>query len=164
MTYEIGYGKPPENTRFQKGNKYYLKRSKRKPRDVAAIINDTSKLPVEYREGGRTRKATWSELSFRALVRRAANGNLRSMEMVIDEFAHAQRSQVRQDRFREDLDRSGTDAGLRMRLVRAAAHDVGGGLPGDGEHRSSDPGYQLKDIRSHADDKRRPSRLLDAGK
>jgi hypothetical protein len=92
MTYEIGYGKPPENTRFQKGNKYHLKRrSKRKPRDVAAIINDTSKTPVEYREGGRTQKATWSELSFRALVRRAANGNLRSMEMVIDEFAHAQR-------------------------------------------------------------------------
>jgi hypothetical protein len=29
MTYEIGYGKPPENTRFQKGNKYYLKRSRR---------------------------------------------------------------------------------------------------------------------------------------
>ena len=92
MTYEIGYGKPPENTRFQKGNKYHLKRrSKRKPRDVATIINDTSKAPVEYREGGRARTATWSELSFRALVRRAANGNLRSMEMVIDEFAHAQR-------------------------------------------------------------------------
>jgi hypothetical protein len=83
--------KPPKNTRFQKGNKYYLKRSRHKPRDVAAIINETSKLPVEYREGGRTRKATWSELSFRALVRRAATGNLRSMEMVIDEFAHAQR-------------------------------------------------------------------------
>jgi len=92
VTYEIGYGKPPENTRFQKGNKYHLKRrSRRKPRDVAAIINDTSKTPVEYREGGRTRKATWSELSFRALVRRAVSGNLKSMEMVIDEFAHAQR-------------------------------------------------------------------------
>jgi hypothetical protein len=37
MTYEIGYGKPPENTRFQKGNKYYLKRR------PFAIINDTSK-------------------------------------------------------------------------------------------------------------------------
>jgi hypothetical protein len=77
MTYKIGYGKPPENTRFQKGNKYYLKRRRRKPRDVAAIINETTKMPVEYHEGGRTRKATWSELSFRALVRRAANGNLR---------------------------------------------------------------------------------------
>jgi hypothetical protein len=92
VTYEIGYGKPPENTRFKHGNKQYLKRrSRREPRDVAAIISDTSKMPVEYREGGRTRKATWSELSFRALVRRAVSGNLRSMEMVIDEFAHAQR-------------------------------------------------------------------------
>jgi hypothetical protein len=41
MSYEIGYGKPPETTRFQKGNKYYLKRSRRKPRDVAAIIKET---------------------------------------------------------------------------------------------------------------------------
>ena len=91
VTYEIGYRKPPEDTRFQKGNKFYLKRRRRKPRDVAAIINETAKMPVEYQEGGRTRKATWSELSFRALVRRAASGNLRSMEMVIDEFARAQR-------------------------------------------------------------------------
>jgi hypothetical protein len=92
MTYEIGYGKPPENTRFKQGNKEHLKRrSRREPRDVAAIISDTSKMPVEYREGGRTRKASWSELSFRGLVRRAVSGNLKSMEMVIDEFAHAQR-------------------------------------------------------------------------
>jgi hypothetical protein len=91
VTYETGYRKPPKNTRFQKGNKFYLKRRRRKPSDVAAIINETAKMPVEYKEGGRTRKATWSELSFRALVRRAASGNLRSMEMVIDEFAHAQR-------------------------------------------------------------------------
>ena len=92
MTYEIGYGKPPKNTRFQKGNKDHLKRRiRRKPQDVATIINDTSKTPVEYREGARTRKATWPELSFRALLRRAVSGDLKSIEMVIKHFAYAQR-------------------------------------------------------------------------
>jgi hypothetical protein len=91
MTYEIGYRKPPTESRFKKGNKEHLKRQSRKPKDVAAIINETSKLPVEYREGGRTRKATWQELSFRAQIRRAVGGNLRSIELVLKELVHAQR-------------------------------------------------------------------------
>ncbi len=92
MTYEIGYGKPPKSTRFPKGNNANPKgRPKRKPLDIAAIINDTSNTTIEYRERGRTKKATWLELSFRAQIRRAVGGNLRSMEMVIKELAHAQR-------------------------------------------------------------------------
>lgn len=92
MTYEIGYGKPPKNTRFQKGNKDHLKRrTKRKPDDVAAIINDTSNIVLKYRERGRNKKATYQELSFRALLRRAVSGDLKSIEMVIKHFAHAQR-------------------------------------------------------------------------
>jgi hypothetical protein len=92
MTYEIGYGKPPQNTQFQKGNNANPKgRPKRKPQDIAVIINDTSNTTIEYRERGRTRKATWRELSFRRQVRRALTGNLGSIETVIKELALAQR-------------------------------------------------------------------------
>jgi hypothetical protein len=92
MTYEVGYGKPPKNTRFPKGNNANPKgRPKRKPQDVAVIINDTSNTAIEYRERGRTKKATWQELAFRGLVRRALTGNLSSIEKVIKELSHAQR-------------------------------------------------------------------------
>jgi hypothetical protein len=92
VTYEIGYGKPPKNTRFQKGNKDHLKRrARRKPDDVAAIINDTSNIVLKYRERGRSKRATYQELSFRALLRRAVSGDLKSIEMVIKHFAHAHR-------------------------------------------------------------------------
>jgi hypothetical protein len=92
VTYEIGYGRPPKNTQFPKGNKANPKgRPKRRPEDIAAIIIDASNTPVEYRERGRTKKATWQELSFRAQIRRAVGGNLRSIELVLKELAHAQR-------------------------------------------------------------------------
>jgi Family of unknown function (DUF5681) len=88
MTYEIGYGMPPKHTRFQKGNNANpMGRKKRKPQEIAAIINDASNETIEYRERGRTKKATWRELSFRAQIRRALGGNLRSIEMVIKELA-----------------------------------------------------------------------------
>src|ERR1700682_4952884 len=81
-----------EKTRFQKGNNANPKgRTNGKPKDIAVIINDASNTTIEYRERGRTKKATWQELSFRAQVRRAIGGNLRSMETVIKELAHAQR-------------------------------------------------------------------------
>jgi hypothetical protein len=92
VTYEIGYRRPPKSTRFPKGNNANPKgRPKRRPEDIAAIITDASNTPLEYRERGRIKKATWQELSFRAQIRRAGGGNLRSIELVLKELAHAQR-------------------------------------------------------------------------
>jgi hypothetical protein len=90
--YPVGYGKPPQHTRFKSGNNANPKgRPKRKLEDVADIINTVSSAETQYRERGRTKKAPRRELSFRRTLRRALSGNLRSIEMVLKDLIHAQR-------------------------------------------------------------------------
>src|SRR5260221_608975 len=89
---EVGYGRTPKHTRFPKGNNANPKgRPKRKLEDLAAIINNVSSATTQYRERGRTKRASRRELSFRRTLRRALGGNLRSIEMVLKELIHAQR-------------------------------------------------------------------------
>jgi hypothetical protein len=90
--YEIGYGKPPQHTRFKSGNNANPKgRPKRKLEDIADIINSVSSAKAQYRERGRTKKATRRELSFRRTLRRALSGNLRSIDLVLKDLIQAQR-------------------------------------------------------------------------
>jgi hypothetical protein len=90
--YEIGYGKPPVETRFKENNNANPKgRPKRKLEDIADIINQVASATTRYRERGRTKRATRRELSFRRTLRRALSGDLKSIEMVLRDLIHAQR-------------------------------------------------------------------------
>jgi Family of unknown function (DUF5681) len=90
--YSAGYGKPPESGRFRPGVSGNPKgRPKRKPAVVANIINDTLNAPVEFRERGRTKVATFRELSLMTLVDDAVKGNLGAAELALKILAHAER-------------------------------------------------------------------------
>jgi hypothetical protein len=47
--------------------------------------------PIEYREGGRTKVATYRELSLKILVDRAASGDLDAAELALNIRARAER-------------------------------------------------------------------------
>jgi hypothetical protein len=90
--YEIGYGKPPKHTQFKAGNNANPKgRPKHEPQVVARVINDVSSSTTRYVEGGRSKKATWTELALRKMVKLALAGNLRSIEAVLKQLIHFQR-------------------------------------------------------------------------
>jgi len=90
---DVGYGRPPKHSRFKPGNNANpTGRPKRKPAEIADIINDASNGVAEYRERGRTKKATRRELAIKSYVKRALGGDLRSLEAIILLLAHAQTS------------------------------------------------------------------------
>ena len=54
---KVGYGKPPEHSRFKKGVSANPKgRPKRQPPEVGEVIRAVMDAAVEYRESGRTRR------------------------------------------------------------------------------------------------------------
>jgi Family of unknown function (DUF5681) len=82
--HDIGYGKPPERSRFRAGVSGNPKgRPKRKQSPLAEIIKQTLNAPIEYRERGRRKVATIQELSLKTLVDRAAAGELAASELVL---------------------------------------------------------------------------------
>jgi Family of unknown function (DUF5681) len=90
--YDVGYAKPPKETRFKRGISGNPKgRPKRKPSHVADIISDALRAPVEYREGDNVKVATHRELAVKRLVREAIKGNLPAAELLLKARDHAQR-------------------------------------------------------------------------
>ena len=76
-SYEIGYGKPPVSGRFRPGVSGNPKGCpKRRPTPLAERIKTVLNAPVEYRERGRTKVATYRELSLKMLVDKAIGGDL----------------------------------------------------------------------------------------
>jgi hypothetical protein len=91
-SYEIGYGKPPRSGRFRAGvSGNPSGRPKRKPSPLAEIIKATLNAPIEYREGGRTKVATYRELSLKILVDKAIGGDLDAAELALKILARAER-------------------------------------------------------------------------
>ena len=91
-SYEIGYGKPPLSGRFRAGVSGNPRgRPKRKALALAERIKTVLNAPIEYRERGRTKVATYRELSLKMLVDRAINGDLDAAELVLKILAHAER-------------------------------------------------------------------------
>lgn len=91
-SYDIGYGKPPESKRFRAGASGNPKgRPKCKPTPLAEIITNVLNAPIEYRERGRTKVATFRELSLKMLVDRAVGGDLAAAELALKIRARAER-------------------------------------------------------------------------
>ena len=91
-SYEVGYGKPPLSGRFRAGVSGNPKgRPKRKPTPLAERIKTVLNAPIEYREKGRTKIATYRELSLKVLVDRAISGDLGAAELVLKIRAGAER-------------------------------------------------------------------------
>ena len=124
--YEIGYGKPPVSGRFRAGVSGNPKgRLKRKPSPLAEIIKTALNAPIEYRERGRTKVATYRELSLKMLVDKAIGGELDAAELASQDPGSRRalrRSGPRPD-FGRELDRrlSRSDRQSENRRLRGGA-------------------------------------------
>ena len=97
--YEVGYRKPPQRTRYQKGQSGNPKGRPRGSRSSATMLKETLSERVEVRENGRIRTVTKKELILRYAVNKAATGDSRARDFLLNrtpwlqkEFAEPKRS------------------------------------------------------------------------
>jgi hypothetical protein len=80
----VGYGVPPEHSRFKAGNREYLKRRKRQKtdfvNDVRAFLSET----VGYRDGRKARRGRRIDVQLLKLSTAALRGDLSAAEALID--------------------------------------------------------------------------------
>lgn len=90
VDYEVGYGKPPKRSRFQKGV-CPNPRGRGRPHDLQLeeILNNVLNSKVEFRYHGKLAKAPRIELIVRKLVTEALKGNLNSAALLLTMRAHA---------------------------------------------------------------------------
>ena len=82
--YQVGYGKPPRETRFQKGQSGNPRGRPCGAKNLKTRVREALKEPVLVTENGRRRTVTKGEAIITQLVNRAANADLRAIKILLD--------------------------------------------------------------------------------
>jgi hypothetical protein len=90
--YQIGYGKPPVDTRFQKGKSGNPKGRPKGTQNFATVLLRTLREQVVINENGRRREITKLEAAVKQLVNKAATGDLRALSQLISLTLTAEQS------------------------------------------------------------------------
>jgi hypothetical protein len=88
--YDIGYGKPPKHSQFKKGVCPNPRgRGKRREPMFGEIMAHVLNTKVEFRDRGKTKKASRIELLIRKLIAGAIKGDVSSAAQLLKLHAHA---------------------------------------------------------------------------
>jgi hypothetical protein len=82
--YEVGYGKPPRDTRFKKGQSGNPKGRPSGKKNLSTVLDDALAEPVVAVVGnGRSKMITKLEAAITQLVNQAASGNLKATQQLL---------------------------------------------------------------------------------
>jgi hypothetical protein len=81
--YEVGRGKPPNNTQFQKGRSGNPKGRPKGSLNVATVLGRTLRERVTVNENGQRKTITKMEAAVKQLVNQAASGDLVAMRQLM---------------------------------------------------------------------------------
>ena len=85
MDYEVGYGKPPQHSRFKKGESSANPRG-RPRKEMATLLFEGL-----VTENGRRRRITLREAITRQLINQSASADLRATKMLLDMIKDAEK-------------------------------------------------------------------------
>ena len=83
--YDVGYGKPPRNTQWKKGQSGNPKGRPRRDRNVGALVAALLGQRIVVRTGKTTKRRTRLEHLVHRLFEQALEGDPRLMKMALDE-------------------------------------------------------------------------------
>jgi hypothetical protein len=81
--YEVGYGKPPQHTRFKKGQSGNPRGRPRGSKNLATLVGAALDQKVTVTDGGRRRKITKREAMITQLVNMSAQADLKAMQILL---------------------------------------------------------------------------------
>jgi hypothetical protein len=81
--YEVGYGKPPKGSQFQKGKSGNSSGRPKQDRGIAAVFRKISKQKVRTNGQNGPQCMTKLEASMTQLLNKAASGDLRAMKILV---------------------------------------------------------------------------------
>jgi hypothetical protein len=86
QAYEVGYAKPPEDTRFRKGASGNPQGRPKGSKNLATLFDKELKERVAINEGGRRKTVTKREAMVKQLVNKAVSCDKRLMEVLLDQI------------------------------------------------------------------------------
>ena len=84
--YQVGYGKPPQHTRFKKGESGNPTGRPKGSKNLTTLLEKELKQRVVVTENGRRRSITKQEAMVKHLVNKAVSGDRSLMQLLLDEI------------------------------------------------------------------------------
>ena len=81
--YTVGKGKPPDHTRFQKGQSGNPTGRRKGAKNVATLLNQVLNERVSVTENGKRKRITKLEAMLKQLANKAASGDHRAIKMLM---------------------------------------------------------------------------------
>jgi hypothetical protein len=82
--YDVGYGKPPRNTQFKKGQSGNPRGRPSGSKNLATLVSEALNEPVVVVENGGRRKITKREAIIKQLVNRSTKADWRAIKILLD--------------------------------------------------------------------------------
>ena len=82
--YRIGYGKPPEHTRFRPGFSGNPRGKRKGARNLSSDVKKALQVPVKLKDRGKARKVSTQEAAIMRLREKALNGDARSLDRFLE--------------------------------------------------------------------------------
>ena len=101
--YEVGYGKPPVNTRFKPGQSGNPKGRPRGSKSFASLMRAALSETVQVREDGRLRHISRREAIIKSLIARALKGDARANDRLLSFMQQLYPERVQDIKFRVEF-------------------------------------------------------------
>jgi hypothetical protein len=82
--YEVGYGKPPRDTRFKRGQSGNPRGRPPGAKNLATLLNEALNELVVVTENGGRKRISKRRAAFKQLVNDAAKGEWRALKLLVD--------------------------------------------------------------------------------
>ena len=82
--YEVGYGKPPRETRFKRGQSGNPRGRPPGAKNLSSLLNEALNELVVVTENGGRKRISKRQAAFKQLVNDAAKGNWRALKLLVD--------------------------------------------------------------------------------
>jgi hypothetical protein len=142
-TYEVGYGKPPHETRFRPGRSGNPKGRPRGARNFSTAFEKELQARVAITENGKRKKITTREIIAKRLVHNALQGDLRSTVLLLQQVVRFEKSDSASDLFESAQDRETMASILeRMRSPPDSNNDASSAVPVGERQTDQEPGSE----------------------
>ncbi|KNX39897.1 hypothetical protein ROTO_35640 [Roseovarius tolerans] len=122
--YDVGYGKPPKHSQFQKGQSGNPNGRPKGSKNISTILRERLFSKVTIVENGRRKQITMVEALFRTLLKSGLEGDVRALDRLIKLLPLAEADTLAADEVTDASEIDATDEAILRHFIKMRGSEL----------------------------------------